>query len=302
MLPLALTWAIVSAVPPDDQDPVRVFMRVRDRLLAETVRLPRYTCVQTIERKYFQLEADQTAHRGCDAILGARRTRKHDLSISGEDRLRLDVAVASGHEIHSWAGANRFEDKEIVDIVGSGPSGTGDFRGFVQSVFGEHAAISFEGETNEGGRRLLHYTYGITREDSHYTIRSAGARVITGYEGSVVLDPESSDLLRLTVTTEELPEKTELCQVESEIDYRRINIHGVEIPVPQKTVLRMIARDSAETENVTSYANCREYSSTSVVRFEGEDIPVPAAPRRRKLAPPSSACRVGIPVPHKDQN
>src|SRR5438270_13269064 len=128
-----LTVALVAAgwAPPQasDQEAIQVFMRVRDRVFAETVRLPRYTCVQTIKRTYFQADVDRLKLRGCDAILGARRTRKHDLAVGDEDRLRLDVAVASGREIHSWAGANRFEDKELFDIIGWGPSGTGDFRG-----------------------------------------------------------------------------------------------------------------------------------------------------------------------------
>ena len=51
------------------------------------------------------------------------------------DRLRLEVAVVGGQELFAWPGAARFEREDPLEIVGSGPTGTGEYAGFLYVLF-----------------------------------------------------------------------------------------------------------------------------------------------------------------------
>src|SRR5581483_7774488 len=93
------------------------------------------TCVETIQRDRF----DPVGHppSSCDALL-ARREKSGAgafLKAGIMDRLRLDVALADGREIYSWAGAGKFEDGDIDELILEGPIGTGPFAAFLLGIF-----------------------------------------------------------------------------------------------------------------------------------------------------------------------
>jgi hypothetical protein len=123
--------AIRAQTPPDPTD---VLLHARDNLIERSRRLPNYTCVQTVDREYFIRSRVGDPRPSCDQISAEARRKSYALKHNATDRLRLDVKVSGGEEIGSWAGANRFDSRDIVDLVG-GPFGSGQFGPLLGDVF-----------------------------------------------------------------------------------------------------------------------------------------------------------------------
>ena len=89
--------------------------------------------------------------------------------------------------------------------------------------------------------------------------------------------------MKLTVKTDELPERASACQAISEVDYRRTLIHGRKILMPLQTRLLTIRRDGTQVASVTNFDRCREWSST--IRFS-YDVPEGSNPKPATPASP----------------
>jgi hypothetical protein len=97
-------------------DPIEVLMRLRDQVLAHGLKVPNHTCVETVERDVYEpVVAPGVA--SCEALLAWRRLGDPGLRRNTTDRLRLDVGLAGGQEVFSWAGALRFEDRDLDELV-----------------------------------------------------------------------------------------------------------------------------------------------------------------------------------------
>lgn len=265
-------------------DPMTTLARARERLLDDVARLPRYTCVQTIKRQYFASPFNSEIANSCTDIITAHDKRRHELALDSWDRLRLEVAAAGRTAIYSWVGATRLGEATLKEIAGKGAFGSGDFGPFITAIF-TVATLKFEKETVVNGRRLLEYSYDVPANVSKYQIMETNSKdwFRTAYTGTFLLDPADSDLVRLTVRTAELPPETGKCQAISEVDYGRVLIHGGLALIPQQTRLRVIGRTGEETFNVATYANCHEFGSKTVIRFDSADVSTSGAANKPAL-------------------
>jgi len=259
-------------------DPARVLQATGERLLADLRRMPRYTCVQTITRTYYEGK-HQSEHPSCSSLITEHDRRKKKLPVLGWDRLRLEVALVEGGSVYSWVGAPRFTDDTLDKLAGSGPLGSGDFGVFLNGIL-RHATLDFQGEHVVDGVRLFEYSYEMPIGKSSYRVKVADGWKVTGYSGTLLLDPQANDLVRLVVRTDELPSDSSACRATSEVSYRRAPIHERMVLVPHETKLYTIGIAGNESMSETSYANCREYASTVKMIFGGETIsetPSPSA-------------------------
>lgn len=94
----ALLLAGASLAIGADPAVQRLFGQVRDKVLDSTSRVPRYTCVQTINRNQYRPQYSAPKPAGCDALIAARRRLVSAGALTWRDRLRLDVAVLNGQE------------------------------------------------------------------------------------------------------------------------------------------------------------------------------------------------------------
>jgi hypothetical protein len=263
---LALTILLLMALPraySQTYDPTEILTRVRTRLLADVEHLDRFTCIRTLSRE--EHGANHPKRRTCDETLRERERRSNELPLTSRDRLRLDISIAGGKEIYSWAGASRFEGG-IDSVIHSGSFHSGDFGPIMRGIF-QLAKISYLGEKSKNGRRLLEYRYSISKTASDYLIRTESSEVITAYEGELLIDPQILDLVQLETRTVDLPEETGFCRVINHIDYVRTQIGTAQILLPGETLFRAISR-YGETVNRSSYTSCREYVGESVLRFD----------------------------------
>lgn len=263
---MLLRWimAIVAVSALNSQqpeDPATVLQQTRERLLAELERMPRYSCMQTITRRYYLPEAE---HASCATVLNdAMRTNK--LKLAGWDRLRLEVAIISGEGAYSWAGTpqfHQFHSNAREQLSGRGPLGSGDFGLFLDSILHE-ATVNFQNEERIENRRLLRYAYDMPIDRSRYQIMTDKGSAATAYSGTLLVDPEAADIVKLTVKTAQLPASNPVCQVTSEIEYRRTQIHDKMVLIPHETSLIALERTGWMTNSRTEYSSCREFGSSA---------------------------------------
>jgi hypothetical protein len=291
-LPLCCVLVSVSSAQtePADPSPAAVFSTTGDRLAADISRQPRYTCAQNLTREFYAPSSSK--EKACVEVIAARERRKHEPPLVFWDRLHLDVAIAGDREIHSWSGAPRFSDEEVGRLASNGPIGTGDFAGFVGSIFIGKAKVRYTGKHSAQGRALYDYSYKVAAQDSHYRVAVDPKPVVIAYSGSLTLDPKTSDIVELVVHTPELPAQTDACQAQSRTEFRRQEIHGHDVLLPRETRLLSIDRFGGETLSTTSYLKCQEYSGHAVLRFEGAG----SAPNAGSLVPSVSAAVASIPA------
>jgi hypothetical protein len=270
-------------------------MRLRDEVLAHGARIPNYTCVETIQRDRYEPTTGRS-NQSCDTLLARRKQFNFPLRIRLEttDRLRLDVALTTDREIYSWAGAARFEEGEIDELVPTGAMGTGPFAAHILALFqSQDPKFVFEGDTTLARRTVLEYSFVVPREESHYRVKAGKEWVVTGYTGTLLIDPKTADLVKLTVRTDELPPASGDCETESALEYGTVQLGGDDYLLPKLTHQKFIGRDGSESENTITFASCREYHAESQLKFGGR---VETTEASRGSTPSALDLPPGLPV------
>jgi hypothetical protein len=254
-----------------DREPTDVLERAKAKVLANYRSIHSYTCLETIQRDYYQPWA-ATLPRQCSVLMKLREDPTPDLvlQLGSRDRLRLDVATGSKGEIHSWPGASRFADAGIETLVRDGPIGTGAFATLLSLLFLQDVKkFGYAGSDELAGSRRLIYTFSVPASDSHYRIKSADRRewLLVGYEGVVFVDAETADPVRVTVSTKDLPPAVGICQSTSTLEFRRDTGVSEELLLPVSAAQRFVNPNGSETQNTTTFSNCRQYSSESTITY-----------------------------------
>ncbi len=255
-----------------------VLARAREHVLNTTTRLPKYMCLETINRAYLSPTHAIFPQAGvCPTILGKDNPK---LRTVATDRLRLDVAVFEGGELDSWPAASKFDSSSISDLVTSGPISTGAFGINLMQVF-ENAGTKFEltGVESEDRRRVFLYHYSVPRETSHYMIRLVdGTQWRTPYSGDFDVVEETGELERLMIETGLLPVESGMCRAQTTNFYHRVTVGDGEFLIPLRSILRTIRLDGTATESVTTFSGCHEYGAESTIRFDQGEDAGPAGP------------------------
>ncbi len=260
----ALSFSLQAQAPRDVDD---ILSQVKTKLRSMTSRLPRYTCIQTVERRYYR--HDQKNTPSCDQLAADRKNGRYRQQLYATDRLRLDVAVSGGREIVAWAGANKFDSRAPDEVIGEGPTGTGAFGLYLVDIFNNlGTTFQYLGEKGADDRRVLEYRFTNSLKASNYRIRGDGAWHFTAYDGTFQVDARSLELQKLDLRTDELPEDTGMCESSTSLEYQRLKVGESEFLLPLQSDLRILQRDGRETSNVTTFSACHEYHTDSTIRFE----------------------------------
>jgi len=266
-------WAFLlvplSCCAGSGRDPAEVLKQVTAKVRARDAGLPNYTCVETVQREYY-MPRGSTLPRACGTLMELRGHRPFDLVLRHvmTDRLRLDVTMSDRGEIYSWVGASHFEDTTIDHLVRAGPINTGAFGGFLSVVFDKDVQqFRFERNVTVDGRSLMEFSFDVPKEKSSYRVKAGNSFVRTAYSGTFQADPETSELVRMTVNSGELPLATGTCQSSTAMEFALVQIGDGEFLLPKQGKQRYLGTAGEEVENTTTFAGCREYKGESTVTF-----------------------------------
>ena len=268
-MPARLLIAVIAATAllfaQQPLDPTERLVRARNALAERDKRLPDYTCVQTVDRRYFKRRHMETPPPGCNQI---RSLSPDTLVLEMTDRLRLDLKVSQGVEIGAWSDG-QFTSQSIFGLIDGGPYGTGTLGALISDVFlNGSATYGYTGEDTAIGTRLWAYSYQVPAGASHYQVRAGSHWIATAFHGAFWLDANSLDLERITEQATELPPETFACEAETAVDYQKVKIGAGEFLVPRHSSLRLVMQNETEAQIDAVYSGCREYRSEATIRFD----------------------------------
>ena len=215
--------------------------RVRERMGENLERLPTYTCLETTERSLRQVPKDKMLVR---------------------DRIRLEVMFSGFEEMVAWPGSSTFEPAASIQLPPGGAGGLGSWGGWSRSVFRSAGpAFRYAGECAVERRRGLRYDFHVPWASSSYSVGVGNRRIVVPYNGTVCVDPESLDVMRMEVRAElaHLP----FSAVGETIDYSHVRIGAADFLLPRSHELVTADLEGNEGRNTTSLSACRAYASAS---------------------------------------
>ena len=283
-----LFLALAAPAAYSEEQPKELLLRIRENVMSTVGRLPKYVCTQTVDRtRYEPANPDYGTNgtrgrRSCDDTVADAGRRGWRRSLSSADRLRLDVAVnheiaGMENEMYSWTGENRFSERDLFDLVRGGAISTGSFTSMLTSIFDNSGArFTYDGDSTRGGRLLAEFGFRIPREKSQYLFVFGPSRernVALAYEGTVFADPQTSDLVRLRIRTEQLPEETGVCELNQDLEYTRVHMNSSDFLLPSEAQVTVIHTDGTEAHNRITYSACHEFHGESTVHFEAASEP-----------------------------
>jgi hypothetical protein len=263
MFRFALLLVIVSLAWSAADDWHDVLDRVRESVLGQVKRSSNYTCIQTVERTTFT--NTRALLEGCAYDSQAPDQKRYMF-----DRLRLDIAVSEGKEIFAWHGAGRFSgSSRIGDVVRRGTISSGEFIGLLENIFG-HQGVRFDyagkGVADASAAYLFKYT--VPLGSSGYHIRSQHGETVVPFHGSFCVRESDSQLASLRVVADAIPESSQICSAETEMNYQVVKISGDDALIPSLFIVKLGNAQHVYAVSRNQYSQCHAFKAESTVRFD----------------------------------
>jgi len=267
---VSLFLAVAISHGQTGRDPDSVLERARVRLREAARSLDQYVCIETVNRSYYQRAVPRDTPPAGQPACSQTAAPSGSGQLEATDRVRLEVTVSHGSELHSWPGATRFDSRDVDELIRDGPVSTGAFGGYLSSVF-DHPGVTFHyiGERSSDGKTLFEYGYSVPLAASHFAVKTDAAWSNTAYEGEFRIDPQSLELERLTIRTHEVPSNAAFCDASATLNYQRVHIGNNDVLLPRQSQLEIVLNSGKETRNVTTFTSCREYQAESEISFDG---------------------------------
>jgi hypothetical protein len=159
-----------------------------------------------------------------------------------QDRISAELVYENGHETARNILVNGKPPAERVEDTGAWS--TGEFGARLISLFAPETEAVFTNPREEKlqGRPARVYDFSAPRETSRWSLSLPHAEYVTGYEGTIWLDPDSARALRLEMRARGIPEAFPIARSESSIDYGLVRAGESEFILPLRSVSLNCAR------------------------------------------------------------
>jgi hypothetical protein len=257
-----LTYAALGAlfcIPAAGQKPTPEQQRqtldtAREIAIHYASKLPNFVCNEQVER------TDQLQRNG------------QLLTVSHYDHLIIQLSYAGQKENYKLASINGSPTTQPLSSLDGIITG-GEFGSLQLGVFEPSSTADFQWKetTTLRKHRAAVYTYRIARANSHYMLGSRLddgklAPVAAGYHGEVVLDQDTSRVLRLTADADDIPKETGITASSVQVDYDFVDVAGGKHLLPSHSDSRMEHGDR-KLGNVVTYTAYRKFEVDSSIDF-----------------------------------
>lgn len=209
--------------------------------------LDNYTCVETIDREERK---------------NVRQRFQH------VDTVNVEVAVVKDSELYSWPGTDKFQDRDVAEMVGAGLMSTGSFRSAIKSIFINNVStIKWHREEETLGRRALRWDYTIPYNLSRWDVQIEGRSGRVSETGSFWADAETLGLLRLETIAHDIPPDLQVTAIQETVDYSRVRVRSQDLLLPQSVETSATKPNGVERRNRIEFSHCREFSGAAELSF-----------------------------------
>jgi hypothetical protein len=254
--PAAGVAALLSiAAVAEDQD--ALLQRVKAHMSEHLAQLPNFVCHETVDRMV--------------------RTRS---SFRHVDTVEFEVAFLGEQELFARPGSERFGEQPVEKLAPGGTIGNVMLGSSIDVLFSKNVAdFKFAGPCKKDGRKALRFDIEVPMEKSAFRVRHAGAEGMAGYQGTLWVDAETLDLVRVDYKVNRIPAHVGVRLIEQSLHYRKIQIGKSEFDLPDHSELAAFDVMGNYSLNTIKLDHCREYAADSVVKY---GAPVEGSADRQK--------------------
>ena len=248
----ALGWLMSvpgAAQRPTTEEQKQTLDAARDIAIHYTSKLPDFICTEEVTRAN---------------SIGAK--------ILQSDTLTIQLSYYGQKEKQKLVKVNGKPTEQRLDALEGLITG-GEFGSLLLGVFDPASAADFRWKESSTvrKRRVAVYSYRIVRAKSHYLVGYRGdygklVSVAAGYHGEIALDSETSRVLRLTASADDIPKGSEVTASSVEVDYDFIDVAGHSYLLPARSDARM-ERANRQIANATTFAGYRKFEADSTISF-----------------------------------
>jgi len=154
----------------------------------------------------------------------------------------------------------------------SGAWSTGEFGTILASLFSPYSDADFKYAQDDTitHRSASVYDFKVLRVRSNWKIWSPGQYILPAYRGSVWIDKETGEVLRLEMQAKEIPEAFPEISIETAVDYDSIRLGTPEkFLLPVHSEILSCWRGSNECQrNVIEFRNYHKFTGESSIEFK----------------------------------
>jgi len=154
----------------------------------------------------------------------------------------------------------------------SGAWSTGEFGTILASLFSGYTDAAFKYAQDD---TILHrsasvFDFKVLRVRSNWRILMSGQYVLPAYRGSVWIDKQTGEVLRLEMQGKDIPEKFPEISIETAVDYDSIRLGSPEqflLPVHSEVLSCLWGSNECE-RNVIEFRNYHKFTGESNIEFK----------------------------------
>jgi len=170
--------------------------------------------------------------------------------------------------------ADKGEEYKLISVDGKparqsydqlgGSTSAGEFGSFLASLFAPPSKARFREIKHETfrNRDTVIYDYYVAKVNSTISItdKVSGRTITAGYKGSLWIDPETKQVLRVEAQDVEIPPDFPINMAENSVEYDWVTIAGERYLLPAEAqVLMGRDRDRYYMKNVIEFRNYHKY-------------------------------------------
>lgn len=192
------------------------------------------------------------------------------------DAVTMQLAIVNKKESYSNIAVNGTPMKDLPE----GSWSTGEFAVTLLEILSPESATTFTHQREETIRKrpAYRFDYSVDREHSTLSITAgpfswapAIVHYTSGYGGTIWIDRETGQVLRIEQTARGLPDTFPLETVTGATDYDYVQIGGRQYCLPVHSEAVNCSRRLLCWRNVTSFTHYDKFGSQTSIQFEGVD-------------------------------
>lgn len=183
-----------------------------------------------------------------------------------EDTLEGELTYSAGKgEQYKLLRINGKPTQQSYDALG-GSTSTGEFGSALAALFVPQSKAEFTEAKKEilNGRATVIYDFVVKKANSNSMIsdKKSGQKTIAGYRGSIWIDTETKQALRIETSNEGMPANFPITLSENAVDYDWITIDGERYLLPVRAELILgVDRERIYTRNVIEFRNYQKFGA-----------------------------------------
>jgi hypothetical protein len=188
------------------------------------------------------------------------------------DVVSTNIVYEGGHESYRDLAINDKPVHKGMEEM-SGAWSTGEFGTMLLDLFAPWTAAEFRlrRRATIAGLEARVYDFEVEHARSHWKVQVASQSMLPAYKGSVWIEPETGQVLRLEIAARALPKEFPVDTVESAVDYERVLIGGKKFLLPVHAETLACERGSSNcTRNAIDFRNYHKFESSSDVTFASD--------------------------------